>query len=106
MESKPDVNNPEEGQQETADDYTIDGNNGLKRYTKEYIEKQTGSYDDDGFYLLQEGDYFDTFGFYFDVEGFDEIGGFYDQNTGAYKAPPAEYGNEDDYVNEASGNQG
>ena len=31
----------------------------------------------DQFYILKNGDYFDPHGYYFDKDGFDQIGGFY-----------------------------
>ena len=40
--------------------------NGLKIYTKEEIELYTGEYDNDGYYLLPLGDYFDPAGYYYD----------------------------------------
>jgi hypothetical protein len=53
-------------------------------YSKEEIEIHQGKYDQDGFYLLLDGDFFDQAGYYFDKEGLDEKGGFYDENTGVY----------------------
>jgi hypothetical protein len=55
-----------------------------KSFTKEEIEAQKGKYDEDGFYILDEGGFYDDMGYYFNKEGFDEFGGFYDQETGYY----------------------
>jgi len=45
-----------------------------------------GHYDDDGFYLLDEGGFYDPDGFHYDKNGIDAIGGFYD-SSGVYIAP-------------------
>ena len=58
-----------------------------KQHTKEEIEGHEGKYDDDGFYILPGGDFFDPEGFYFDTSGVDGIGGYYDED-GQYVAPP------------------
>lgn len=50
-----------------------------KQHTKEEIEMKEGKYDDDGFFILPGGDFFDPEGFYFDVQGYDGIGGYYDE---------------------------
>ena len=50
----------------------------MKKISKEEIEKQKGSYDADGFYILEGKDFFDPNGYYFDKEGFDASGGRYD----------------------------
>lgn len=52
-----------------------------KQYTKEEIESKGGKYDDDGFYILPDGAFFDPEGFLF-TNGFDDIGGYYDKETG------------------------
>ena len=49
-----------------------------KLHTKEEIEALEGKYDDDGFYILNKGDFFDPEGYYFDHQGYDGIGGYYD----------------------------
>jgi hypothetical protein len=47
--------------------------------TREEIEKiGNGEFDEDGFYILKEGDFYDPLGYYFDKDGFDENGGSYD----------------------------
>lgn len=58
-----------------------------KKYTVEEIKAQKGKFDEDKFYILTNGDFYDPEGFYFDTEGFDELGGYYDDN-GEYVAPP------------------
>ena len=58
-----------------------------KQHTQEEIEGKGGKYDDDGFYILPDGDFFDPEGFYFDKKGFDGIGGYYDE-SGKYVPPP------------------
>lgn len=51
----------------------------MRRIAKEEIEKQTGKYDEDGFYLLEGGDFFDPNCYYFDKDGVDASGGKYDE---------------------------
>ena len=48
--------------------------------SKEEIEQLglEGKFDEDGFYILKDGDFYDPLGYYFDKEGFDESGGRYD----------------------------
>lgn len=58
-----------------------------KKYSKEEIESKNGKFDQDGFYMLSGGDFFDPEGYYFNKLGFDEFGGFYDKN-GDYLSPP------------------
>ena len=66
------------------------------------FEQQPGSYDEDGFYILQEGGFYDPFGFYFDKDGLDEAGGSYDE-AGYYVAPfDNDFDEEDLYGDEAS----
>ena len=62
---------------------------GMRVYSKEEFEAFEGKYDKDGFYILPEGDFFDCFGYYFDKEGVDNIGGFYQDGTGEYISPDA-----------------
>jgi hypothetical protein len=49
---------------------------------KEIEEKHEGSYDDDGFYILEDGSFFDPWGYKFSMaeDGYcyDEFGGYYD----------------------------
>ena len=58
-------------------------------YTQEEIEKAhpDGYYDQDGFFILPGKDFYDTCGYYFDYEGFDQNGGHYDE-SGVYVPPP------------------
>lgn len=58
----------------------------LTKLDKEAIEKLTGHYDKDSFYLLDKGGFYDPEGFHYDENGIDAIGGFYD-NSGVYIAP-------------------
>lgn len=58
----------------------------LVKLTPEEFEKFPGHYDDDGFYILDEGGFYDPAGFYYDKNGVDAIGGFYD-SSGVYIAP-------------------
>lgn len=55
--------------------------------SKIYIEAMKGKYDNDGFYLLEEGGFFDDHGYFFDKSGFNDIGGFYDPENGDYVDP-------------------
>lgn len=50
-----------------------------KQHSKEEIQGHEGKYDEDGFYILPGGDFFDPEGFYFDKQGYDGIGGYYDE---------------------------
>lgn len=50
------------------------------------IESLEGHYDNDGFYLLKEGGFYDPLGFHFNKDGFDAQGGRYD-DAGIYCAP-------------------
>lgn len=56
----------------------IFGPNGLRQYSRAEIEASEGKYDKDGFYILPDGSFYDYQGYYFNKEGFDENGGFYD----------------------------
>ena len=40
-----------------------------------------------GFYVLEKGDYYDTNGYYFNEEGYDGFGGYYD-DAGIYVPGP------------------
>ena len=48
------------------------------------MENRPGKYDNDNFYILPDGDFFDPQGFYFDKKGYDQLGGHYDSVTGHY----------------------
>ena len=52
----------------------------------EEIKKLAGHFDDDGFYILDEGGFYDPAGFYYDKNGVDAVGGFYN-SAGVYIAP-------------------
>ena len=62
---------------ENDGDYSY-GPNGLRVFSKEEIEANEGKYDNDGFYILPDGSFYDYQGYYFDKDGFDANGGFYD----------------------------
>ena len=50
-------------------------------YEKHEIEEvEGGYYDDNGFYILPDGDFYDPDGVYFDKDGKDKFGGTYDDN--------------------------
>ena len=57
-----------------------------KQETQDTIEAEKGYYDEFGFYILlnedgtERGDFYDINGFYFDCEGYDEFGGYYDDD--------------------------
>jgi LysM repeat protein len=76
----------------------------LKVHSKDEIEAKPGKYDDDGFYNLDDGGFYDDHGYFFDKDGFNELGGFYDPETGEYISP--EYFDQDyiealkDYYND------
>ncbi len=63
----------------------------LVKLEQEEIQKLAGHYDDDGFYLLDEGGFYDPEGFYYDKNGIDAVGGFYD-SSGIYIAPKKQAG--------------
>lgn len=44
------------------------------------INDKKGVYDAEGFYILEDGSFYDTWGYYFDAEGYDEYGGYYDDD--------------------------
>ena len=60
---------------------------GMRKYSKKEIEEYVGDYDKDGFYILKNKDFFDSYGYYFNTYGFDLIGGFYQDTTGVYVSP-------------------
>lgn len=43
-------------------------------------KNQEGYYDDDGFFILPNGECIDPYGYQFDDEGYDEFGGYYDDD--------------------------
>jgi len=58
----------------------------LTKTSREQIEKLKGHFDNDGFYILDKGGFYDPEGFHYDENGVDAIGGFYDK-SGRYIAP-------------------
>ena len=58
----------------------------LVKLSLEEIKQKPGHFDKDGFYLLDEGGFFDPEGFHYDKDGVDAVGGFYDA-SGVYIAP-------------------
>jgi len=81
----------------------------MKKFSKEEIEKNTGKYDEFGFYFMEDGSFYDKEGYYFDVEGYDDIGGYYDSQTAEYIPPPIDLidgskeNDEDEYYDELIG---
>lgn len=61
-------------------------------HTKEQILENEGYYDKDGFYVLADGSFYDPSGYYFDQNGYDEFGGYYENG---YYVPGEGY--EDEY---------
>ncbi len=59
--------------------------------TKEEIEKLPGEYDEDNFYHLKEGGFYDEQGYYFNQWGFDAEGGHYN-DEGVYEERPERVG--------------
>lgn len=62
--------------------------------SKEEILKQEGKYNEFGFYYLAAGGFYDPFGFKFDQQGLDAVGGYYED--GQYLDPEDEYRNDDE----------
>ncbi len=60
-------------------------------HTKEDIEQHEGYYDEDGFYVMGDGSFYDPNGYYFDQEGYDEFGGYYENG---YYVPGPDYAEE------------
>ena len=58
----------------------------LVKLSQEEIKEFAGHFDADGFYILDEGGFYDPAGFHYDASGVDAIGGFYD-SSGVYIAP-------------------
>jgi hypothetical protein len=54
----------------------------MKVYTESEIKSFKGYFDDDGFYLLEEGGFFDPWGYKFELNS--EDGLEYDSNGGYY----------------------
>lgn len=81
------------------------GANGLRKYSKKEIEEYIGDYDNDGFYILKNKDFFDPYGFYFNTEGQDLIGGFYCESTGVYISPHNYDEDYQDYYDELCGSE-
>jgi len=77
---------------------------GMRIFSKAEINSYKGKHDKDGFYILPDGDFFDPYGYYFDKEGVDNIGGFYEESTGEYISPDNyDEGVFDDYYDELVG---
>lgn len=73
---------------------------GQPRFRREEIDVQDGKYDDDGFYHLEKGGFYDPYGFYFDEHQMDESGGQYDE-SGIYRtAEELDEMRDDDYDDE------
>ena len=62
----------------------------VRKFSRQEIENRPGKYDQDNFYMLPGGDFFDPQGYYFDKKGYDQLGGHYDTVTGQY-IPGTEY---------------
>ena len=60
-----------------------------KKKTKVFVERELndeveGEYDEDGFFNTPNGSFWDPDGVYFNREGFDKHGGYYDEETQEY----------------------
>ncbi|CDW85420.1 UNKNOWN [Stylonychia lemnae] len=69
---------------------------GDAKYTAQQVlemeANKEGKYDEDGFFVLPNGDFIDPYGYYFDEEGYDNFGGYYDDD--GYYVPGEEYHDE------------
>ena len=74
-----------------------------KPLTRAEIEAKEGQYDEDGFYNLPDKSFYDPAGYYFNKDGYDEFGGYYDDQSGSY-VPGAGY--EDQYYRNYQGVRG
>lgn len=63
-----------------------------KEEMKQLVDKNEGKFDDDGFYILPDGSFYDKQGYIFDAEGYDEHGGYIENG----KYYPGQ-GQEDEY---------
>ena len=69
-----------ESKQNSAEDQKV------KALSKDEIEKFEGEYDQDGFFKLKSGGFYDPLGYHYNKDGFDCVGGFYNEE-GYYQAP-------------------
>jgi hypothetical protein len=53
---------------------------------EEILKIKDGKVDEDGFFVLKDGSFYDPYGFYFDADGMDTAGGSYDKE-GYYISP-------------------
>ena len=52
---------------------------GVIPLSKAEIEKLEGEYDQDDFYKLKDGSFYDPLGYYYNKDGIDAVGGYYDE---------------------------
>lgn len=52
------------------------------KHSMQEIKERQGEYDKNGFYRMPDGDFFDPYGHYFNKDGYDLLGGYYDKNSG------------------------
>ena len=75
----------------------------IKLTTEEIAAKEGGSFDEDGFFIMEDKSCYDPLGYFFDKDGYDTVGGKYD-DEGYYMHPhvnahEAEYGEDlEDYT--------
>lgn len=72
--------NREDSKKEQAGSTNADARPMGVPYSLEEIKGMKGDYDEDGFYVLEDGTFFDPWGYKFDAEGYDEFGGYYDDD--------------------------
>ena len=60
--------------------------NQLEILSKAEITAKEGHFDEDGFFILKDGSFYDPHGYYFDCDGLDAAGGSYDKE-GYYISP-------------------
>ena len=51
----------------------------LKPISNDEIKRKEGKFDEDGFFILTEGGFYDPAGYYYNKDGKDAVGGYYNE---------------------------